>query len=140
PGLELVTDVARAEDRRGEGDEGRQGDEIDVEIVDDQDVAAVSVDGEERYPRHEGEPAREHVEHGAHAIARDAGQHHDGEPGNHQDGVERVDHPRSPRSPRNWSSALTSTVSKRSRMRKMKIPNTMNAIRIENAVENSTTS
>ena len=42
-GLELMADIARAEDRRGEGDEGGQRDEIDVEIVDDQDVAAVAV-------------------------------------------------------------------------------------------------
>src|SRR6185503_9408391 len=44
------------------------------------------------------------------------------------------------RSPRNWSSAPTSTVSKRSRMRKRKMPMTMNAIRIENATLISTTS
>src|SRR6185312_4375424 len=44
------------------------------------------------------------------------------------------------RSPRNRSSACTSTVSKRSRMRKRKMPMTMNAIRIENATLISTTS
>ena len=39
-GFELVADVARAENRGGECDEGGERDEIDVEIVEDQDVAA----------------------------------------------------------------------------------------------------
>jgi len=38
-----MADIARAEDRRGEGDEGRQRDEIDVEVVDDEDVAAIAI-------------------------------------------------------------------------------------------------
>src|SRR5262249_10384787 len=136
----FVADVARAEDRGGEGDEGREHDEIDVEIVDDQDVAAVARVQQQRRAGHEGQPCRQHVDDGAEPVARDQRQQHHGDGRDRQDSVQRQYHRRPPRSPRNWSSALTSTVSKRSRMRNTKTPNTMKAIRIENATENSTTS
>src|SRR5580704_3665864 len=47
--------------------------------------------------------------------------------GNDEDRFHRADHGVSLRSPRKRSSALTSTVSKRSRMRNTKTPNTMKA-------------
>src|SRR5205807_3875384 len=139
-GLELVADVARAEDAGGEADEGRERDQIDVEIVDEQHVGAHTVDEQQRKPGRETQPAGHDVDRGAPAIVRDQRQHQCRDERDQQDRVDRRDHDSSPRSPRNRSSALTSTVSKRSRMRNTNTPNTMKAIRIENATENSTTS
>src|SRR5277367_6125213 len=65
---------------------------------------------------------------------RDRERRHD------EDRFDRADHDASLCSPRKRSNALTSTVSKRSRMRNTKTPNTMKAIRTENATDTSTTS
>src|SRR5471030_1205289 len=135
-----MADIAGAEDRRGKCHEGRQRDEINVEVVNDKDVAAIAIDQQQRRSSHEGQTARQHVEHRADPVAGNQHQHHDGNRRNQENGIKRVDHSRPPCSPRNRSSALTSTVSKRSRIRNTKIPKTIKAIRIENAVENSTTS
>src|SRR5262249_43222044 len=142
--LDLVRDVGGAEDRGGEADERGEHHEEDVEIVDDQELAARAGGEQQRHPGAEGERAGDHVDDRALAIVRHERQHRNRDRRDQQQhlegvGVERA-HVWSRRSPRNVSSALTSTVSKRSRMRKMNTPNTMKAIRIENATENSTTS
>src|SRR5262249_15400182 len=142
--LDLVRDVGRAEDRGGEADEGGEHDEEDVEVVDDQELAAPPSGEQQRHPGREGERAGDHVDDGAQPIVGDERQHRTGDRRDQQQhlegvGIERA-HVGSRRSPRKLSSALTSTVSKRSRMRKTNTPNTMKAIRIENATENSNTS
>src|SRR5204863_8858286 len=97
--------------------------------------------GEEQRQRCEKRrKAREHVEPRGCAIAgksREQCCSSERDDENGDLGIECQSHRRSPRK---RSSAWTSTVSKRSRMRNRKIPITMNAIRIENAIEISTTS
>src|ERR1700722_14332380 len=138
--LDLVRDIGGAEDRGGEADEIGQHDEEDVEVVDDDELAAHARAEQQGNAGRQGERAGDHVEHGAEPIVAHEGEHHHGDRGHPQQHLDGQSHDCSLRSPRKLSSALTSTVSKRSRMRKTKTPNTMKAIRIEKATENSTTS
>ena len=141
-GLELVGDIARAEDTGGEADEGVEHDEDDVQVV-DQHVGAGrrTVDREERKRREECREACQDIQPCRQPVARQHGQQRRGDDRNHQDGccgieVRQVHR----RSPRKSSRAETSTESKRSRIRNRKMPITMKAIRIEKATLISTTS
>src|SRR3990172_1320373 len=136
-GLKLVLDIARAEHACGEADKGGEHDEDIVQVV-DQDVRPGRGTLEKQRERgEEGEQGGKHVEARGEPITRQQRQQRrcdrrDGEHGGHR--VEAHS-----RSPRKRSSAWTSTVSKRSRMRNRKIPMTMKAIKMEKATLISTT-
>src|SRR5260221_944931 len=141
-GFKLVTDIAGAEDAGGRADQCIERDEAGVEVVDDQVMAGRRMRAEKQGQRGEQrQKGRRDIEARGGPIARQKREHGSGAERNKQDrlrGAERsADHRRSPR---NWSSACTSTVSKRSRMRKRKMPMTMKAIRMEKATLISTTS
>src|SRR5262245_49792844 len=138
PVLQLMRDVARAEHAGREADERGQHDKDIVEIVDVEIGALQRPAGEQRQRHQERRERDQHVEARRHPVAGQQRKHHGRQ---RRDGQDRSDcvqtHWRSPR----WkSSACTSTVSKRSRIRKRKIPITMNAIKTEKATLISTTS
>src|SRR5262245_43392830 len=136
--LDLVVDIARAEHAGGEAHEGGEHDEDLVEVVQQQIGTGFRGHNKQRQRRDEGCERRENVEPRCQTIARKYRQHEGRNGRNQQDAGERVDHHR--RSPRNRSSSCKSTLSKRSRIRKRKMPITMKAISTENATEISTTS
>src|SRR4029079_167342 len=140
-GLELMADIARAEHAGGEGDEGGERDEYDVEIIDEQVVSRVWPLGEEQRQRCEkGREAREHVDPRGCAIAGKSREQCCGSERDDENGDLGIECQSHRRSPRKRSSAWTSTVSKRSRMRNRKMPITMKAMRMEKAMLISTTS
>src|SRR6185437_4498848 len=134
--LDLVTDIAGAEHAGGERDKGRQDDEDAVEIVDQQIVAGLRRDPEQRHRDQEGRQRGDDVEVRREPIAGQRDEHGGRDQRHDEDGCER----RHRRSPRKRSSAWISTVSKRSRIRNRKMPMTMKAISTEKATEISTTS
>src|SRR6185437_5245567 len=140
--LELVRDVTRAEDAGGEADESVEGDEHHVEIVDDQVIARRIVRAEQqRQCGDEAQKCRHNVDARGKPIARQDGEHGRRAKRYQQHRGYRIEMPAAHcRSPRNGSSACTSTVSKRWRIRNRKMPMTMKAIRIEKATLISTTS
>src|SRR5262245_27709030 len=141
-GRKLMTDIAGAEQTRGEADEGIERHEDDVEIV-DQKVRSGRwpVGYEERERRDEGEERGGDIQPRRQPVARQSREKACRSERNEKDRADRVEletgHRRSPRC---LSSACTSTVSKRSRMRNRNMPITMKAMRIENATLISTTS
>src|SRR4029077_6078454 len=141
PGLQLMADVACREHGRGEAHGRRQHDEDGVWGVDQQIAAGRGTLEKQRKRRGEAQKRCQYVQCGREAVRRHESEQPRRDGGDQQYGrhcVEAERHHR--RSPRKRSSAWTSTVSKRSRMRNRKIPITMKAIRIENAIEISTTS
>src|SRR4051794_7666245 len=140
--VELMRDIARAEDAGGEADEGIEHDEDDVQIV-DQHVGAGgrTLDHEQRECRQERRQAGDDVQPCRQPVAGQSGQQRRRADRDQQDGGNGIEEGQGHRrSPRKSSSAETSTESKRSRIRNRKMPMTMNAIRIENATLISTTS
>src|SRR6266850_33513 len=139
--LQLVRDVARAEDAGGEADERAEKDEHRVQVVDDQERPGLRPLLQQQERTDEGQERHHHIEAGAHALVRQEREHRraeqrDGEqPGQHQQA--RWVHGCSPRCS---CSRWMSTVSKRSRMRKRKMPMTISATRMEKATLISTTS
>ena len=140
-GVELMRDIARAEDAGGEADEGVEHDEDDVEIVDQHVGPGSGRDHEQRQRRQECREARHDVQPRRHPVARQHGQQRRRDDRDQQDCRHRIEGRSAHRcSPRKSSSAETSTESKRSRIRNRKMPMTMKAIRIEKATLISTTS
>src|SRR6185437_3074778 len=140
PRLQLMADIARAEDAGGEADQGIEHDEDDVQIVHGKVTVRSRMSQEERHRGQKGEkagsdvyPCRKTVTwQNSQKCCRNRRQRQ-----NQPQARGGTDHWRSPR---NWSIAATSTVSKRSRIRNRKMPITMKAIRIEKATLISTTS
>src|SRR3970040_3111812 len=99
--------------------------------------ASTANQGERREHRQAG---REHVEPCRDDVSRQQREHGRREDWDDENRGYRIEHQAVPPAPRWRSSACTSTVSKRSRMRKRKMPITMNAMRIEKATLISTTS
>src|SRR6185437_4792333 len=140
PCFQLVADIACAEHACREADEGVEHDEDDVEIVDEEICVDRWMRDEERERGQKRQQARQHVE-----PRREPVTGKDAEQGgccgrDRQNQGHAVEYPAHRRSPRKRSSARTSTVSKRSRMRNRNIPITMKAIRTEKATLISTTS
>src|SRR5207302_6084869 len=134
-------DVAGAENAGGEGDEGVQHDKDDVEIVDLRQRPGRRPVDEQEQRRGEREEARQHVQTRRPAVVGHDNQHARRDERNEQHELDHVDRQRAHRrSPRKRSSAWISTLSKRSRMRKRKMPITMKAISTEKATLISTTS
>src|SRR6185437_12749616 len=140
-GLQLMRDVARAENAGRESDEGVEHDEDDVQVVDQHIGAGLRTVDQEQGERREKcreacgdvQPRRQHVSRQRSEQCRRADR-------NQQDRRHGIEGGHAHlRSPRKSSSADTSTESKRSRMRNRKIPMTMKAIRIEKATLISTT-
>ena len=140
--LELVRDVAGAEHAGGEADERVEHDEYDIEVVDVEIRPGSRPLEEQQHRRGKRDEAGDDVERAPKARTR-AGR--SGWPpaaiGTSRTAPSAIEAEEAHRrSPRKRSSACTSTVSKRSRMRNRKMPMTMKAIRIENATLISTTS
>src|SRR5260370_28430034 len=140
--LQLMGDVGGAERAGREAAEGIEDDEEDVEIVDQQIRSGLrSREEKEREGRSERQEGRQDIEPRAEPIEGQQRQQRGCRHGDQQDGAQRVVGERAHSwSPRKRSSAWTSMVSKRSRMRNRKMPITMNAMRIEKATLISTTS
>src|SRR6185369_15406740 len=141
PGFDLMGDVAGTEDAGREGDERGEDDKHHVHVVDDKERAGFGAKEKQRQRSQEREQRSQCVELAGEAIvgkqrqqrrACDRHQQH------------RVDQQRAQIvhawPPRKRSSACTSMVSKRSRMRNRKMPTTISAMMIENATLISTTS
>src|SRR3984957_14753867 len=140
--LQLMRDIARAEDASGEADKGVERDEDDVEVVDKEIGARRGMRGEEkRRGEEQCQPGGDDIKARRETVPR---QDRKDCRRAQRDEQHRIDEPESRgdhrRSPRNWSSACRSTVSKRSRIRKRKMPMTMKAMRMEKATLISTTS
>src|SRR6185295_1492017 len=139
--LQLVRDVAGAENAGGEPDEGAEHDEHDVQVVDDQEGPRRRPLRQQHQRALERQERRDGVEPGAGAVVgqqrekRGAQRRNDEDGGDHE--LARLAHGCSPRC---WCRTWISTVSNRSRMRNRKMPITMSAIRMENATLISTTS
>src|ERR1051326_8452125 len=139
--FELVSDVAGAENAGGERHEGVEHDENDVEIVDLKKAGGGGPLDQQQQRRSEGQQARQHVPPRCPPVPRQQGEHAAGGEGNQQDQSDRADGNRAHRrSPRKLSSASSSTLSNRSRMRNRKMTITMKAISTEKATLISTTS
>ncbi len=75
PAVELMGDIARAEDGGGEADEGIEHDEDDVEVVDQHIGSRLrAIDDEQRQRGEERRKARHHVQPRGEAVARQRGQ------------------------------------------------------------------
>jgi hypothetical protein len=67
-GLDLVRDIGRAENARGEADEGIEHDEDDVEVIDENVSARLRRSGEQRDRGQEGDQGRPDIERGGEPV------------------------------------------------------------------------
>src|SRR5215813_1268048 len=132
--------ICRAEYAGGESYESGQSDQKYIEVVDDDEIAAWVLGKKQRTRGAKRQGTGKDVQRSAEPIAGDQRKDRDRHCRDDEGCLHRLNHGASLRSPRNRSSALTSTVSKRSRMRNTKMPNTINAIKMEKATDISTTS
>src|SRR6185437_12165273 len=136
--LDLVADIARAEHGGGEADQRGQRDEDLVEVVYQKILSGARLDEKHRHCGSERQKSGYDIDAGRHAIAGERCEQRRRRGRDQQHAGERIEG--HCRSPRKRSSARTSTVSKRSRMRNRKMPMTMKAISTEKATLISTTS
>src|SRR6185437_11118546 len=115
-----------------------QRDEDLVEVVHQKIRPGARLHEKHRHCGGEGQKRGYDIEARSHPIAGERREQRRRRGRDQQHAGERIEGHR--RSPRKSSSARTSTVSKRSRMRNKKMPMTMKAMRIENATLISTTS
>ena len=91
PDLELMADIARAENAGREADEGGQHDEGGVEIVDQQIEAGFRPAEEQRQRAEQRQPGRCDIDPRRDAIAREHCEQRGGNGRNHQHAGERID-------------------------------------------------
>src|SRR5262249_48720859 len=142
PGLDLVVDIAGAEEAGREGDEARQHDEIDVEVVDEEEHSAAARHAEEDEACKKGQERAGDVDPRGEAVPGDEDEDERRQQRQAEHRLQRVDRQGSAHrcSPRKVSMYCRSSVSKRSRMWKKKMPKMMNATITEKAMLISTTS
>src|SRR6185312_14812802 len=120
--LDLVADIARAEHGGGEADQRGQRDEDLVEVVYQKILSGARLDEKHRHCGSERQKSGYDIDAGRHAIAGERCEQRRRRGRDQQHAGERIEG--HCRSPRKRSSARTSTVSKRSRMRNRKMPTT----------------